>query len=242
MEKGDRRAKVGSWRRAGGRSGVITHPELLEGVGFTGGLTEQGHEIDPVALGLQVGHQARSLLHLLGGWRGMGGEVRRAVSVLARCKFLGMRARGRRGVAHDRAGNDRRGRGGWGLENHSGRCGGGVEARASPVSPEVGRAAVDRGLACSFSRPFFKSLTVSSAVAVALRAGGVGAEHPAGALVLRWCVHRVPDRAAPRRSTPLSLRAVRSGDAGAGRGDFRAAAHEAPACASPWMISKPAEE
>ena len=73
LEKGDRRAKVGSWRRAGGRSGVITHPELLEGVGFTGGLTEQGHEIDPVALGLQVGHQARRLLHLLGGWRGRGG-------------------------------------------------------------------------------------------------------------------------------------------------------------------------
>ena len=85
LEKGDRRAKVGSWRRAGGRSGVITHPELLEGVGFTGGLTEQGHEIDPVALGLQVGHQARRLLHLLGGWRGRG--MRRGVSVVARCNF-----------------------------------------------------------------------------------------------------------------------------------------------------------
>lgn len=112
MEKGDRRAKVGSWRRAGGRSGVITHPELLEGVGFTGGLTEQGHEIDPVALGLQVGHQARRLLHLLGGWRGRGaaggvscGTLQISRDARARAARRGARSGGERSMRARRVGS-----------------------------------------------------------------------------------------------------------------------------------------
>ena len=54
--------------------GRDTHPELLEGVRLPRGLPEQRDEIHAVALGLEVGHQTRGVLHLLRrgcrGWRG----------------------------------------------------------------------------------------------------------------------------------------------------------------------------
>ena len=57
--------------RADGRD---THPELLEGIRLPRGLPEQRDEVHAVALGLEVGHQTRGVLHLLRrgcrGWRG----------------------------------------------------------------------------------------------------------------------------------------------------------------------------
>ena len=45
--------------------GRDTHPELLEGVRLPRGLPEQRDEVHAVALGLEVGHQTRGVLHLL---------------------------------------------------------------------------------------------------------------------------------------------------------------------------------
>lgn len=54
--------------------GRDTHPELLEGIRLPRGLPEQRDEVHAVALGLEVGHQTRGVLHLLRrgcrGWRG----------------------------------------------------------------------------------------------------------------------------------------------------------------------------
>jgi len=48
-----------------GRADEATHPELLEGVRLPRCLPEEGDEVHAVALGLEVGHETRGVLHLL---------------------------------------------------------------------------------------------------------------------------------------------------------------------------------
>ena len=47
------------------RADEATHPELLEGVRLPRCLPEEGDEVHAVALGLEVGHETRGVLHLL---------------------------------------------------------------------------------------------------------------------------------------------------------------------------------
>ena len=58
---------AGGGREVGRDPELFTHPDLLEGVSFPGRLSQERDEVGAVALRLQVAHQPRCLLHLLGG-------------------------------------------------------------------------------------------------------------------------------------------------------------------------------
>ena len=62
------------WRRLD--IGRATHPELLVRVRLARRLSQERHEIDALGLGLERGHHARGLLHLVRGCDGKKGEGR----------------------------------------------------------------------------------------------------------------------------------------------------------------------
>ena len=115
-----------------GRADEATHPELLEGVRLPRGLPEEGDEVHAVALGLEVGHETRGVLHLLrrGCCRargmGQGSVIRVMYEFQSRRVIVRLDPRGRRDAEDGRDRAD---------DRSPGRCEEDAPFWSSPPSP-----------------------------------------------------------------------------------------------------------